>query len=413
MAQDDHSAGLARPNVFVSHSSLDKDAVWPIVNALVSYAAVPWVDALELRPGDRLFTRISTAIEGTAYLLAIVSPNSVKSRWVEEEVRQAAAAEFYDGRIRVIPCALGDVEMPPFLKDRLYCDFSVDVMRGVSEVLRGIHRDRHVIELRLDSTNPLRLDETAARREITRVLGLTHGTQRFFFLLNAQHLLDELDTEWRRIPLQGDPLDSFVLGAVRDRAALPLVLPNLSCILSRASDVVVDVWGRDAGLVDILVSVIQRTTTLTLYRFWTNVLRSSEPDLVMRLASVSGEGLTKSMAAINAVADPGRHRSAEAFVFGCKLEDLIDLGFQGADSVFDSRVDVPSVALQEDTKSEYLGTYPLEPDTEIFAHPWVKYFVPVIAARHTFECAYSGQLIGHFLERIGLRKSDYHHFGLS
>lgn len=406
---------MVQPKVFLSHSSLDKEAVWPIVNALVGYAAVPWVDALEMRPGDQLFRRISTAIEGTAYLLVIVSPNSVNSKWVQEEVRQAASAEFYDNRIRVIPCTLGGVEMPPYLRDRLYCDFSVGVFRGVAQVLRGIHRDRHVIEVQLDHSSPLRLDDRLARHEVSRVLGLTHGIQRFFFVINASAVLDEIAAAWAAAPVKGDALDPFVLDYSRARAALPFVVPNLSCLLSRVADVAVDTWGRDAGLTDLLLSVMQRTVTLTLYRFWSGVVKASEPGLVERLKYVDGSAVIRELAVIDAIRDPGRHptRSAEAHVFGCEVADLMDLGLQGSGTVFDSRVDVPAQALQEDTRSKYLGLHPLDPDSEILNHEWVRYFVPAIASRHTLDCSFSGQYAGHFLERIGLRKADYQHFGYS
>jgi len=406
---------LKRPSVFVSHSSLDKAAVWPIVEFLTAYAAVPWVDALEMRPGDQLFRRVSTAIEGSAYLLVMVSENSVKSKWVEEEVRQALSSEFYDNRIRVIPCLLDKTAMPAFLRDRLYCDFSRGLIEGGCDVLRGIHRDRHVISLPLDTAYPLQLDDAVLRREVGRCLTLTAGNQRFFFVVDAVRTLGELVNAWRAIPVKGDPMDPFVVGVNRVRSAAPLILPNLSCILSRVADVVVEYTGRDAGLLESLVSVIQRTVTMCLYWFWHHVRSASEPGTIDSLPTLNGGAVQSTLIAIDALADPNRipARSIEAHVFGCAMDDLLDLGLQGRDGVFDSRVNVPKAAIPTDTRDKYLGTFPLSPDAEVFRHEWLRYFLPAVATVHVLECSFSGQHVGHYLSKIGLRKEQYKHLGFA
>lgn len=406
---------LDRSKIFVSHSSLDKQTIWPIVDSLTAYAAIPWVDSLEMRPGDQLFRRISTAIEGTAYLLVVVSPNSVGSTWVEEEVRQAVTAELCDGKIRVIPCILGKIDMPLFLRDRLFCDFSRGPVSGTVEVLRGIHRDRHVVTLRLDKRNPLRLDEADAKHEISRILSLTHGLQKFFFVLDMSDLMDELKSDWTSAPIKGDALDSKASGYLRTRAALPFVPPNLSCALTKVADVTCEISGRTAGLVDYLLAVLQRTTMLAMYRFWKDAIGVSKPGLTNRLPSIDGAGLDAQLSAIDGIPDPSHFptRGLQSFVFDSSIIDLLDLGFQGIPPVHDFQIYVPKDSIPEDTRSEYLGKINLRPDSEIYSTNWLRYFVPAISARHVLECAYSGQYLSHFLDRVGLRKSDYQHFGYS
>ena len=407
---------FGRPKVFVSHSSQDKDAVWPIVQHLVAYAAVPWVDALEMRPGDLLFTRIATAIEGSAYLLVMVSKNSVKSRWVEEEVRQAMSAEFYDNRIRIIPCLLDDVTIPTFLRGRLYCDFSRGLAGGRVEVLRGIHRDRHVIRVGIDQKNPLRLEGESLRRQLSRVLTLTAGKQRFFFFVDSIDLLDEITAAWRAVPLKGDPQDAIVGDAVRKRNAVPFILPNLSCALSKATDVVVEYLGRDAGLLDTMIAVVQRTTLLTLYWFWKHIQSASGQNVFMSLRTVDSKAVMTALGAVDATRDAGHHpaRSIEAYAFDSSIDDLLYLGLRGPEGgVFDAQVNVPRGALPRDTLEEYLGSFPLSPNSEIPRALWLRYFVPAIASAHVLECSFSGQHLGHYLDKVGLRKEDYFHIGLN
>jgi hypothetical protein len=396
-----------RPKVFVSHSSADKSGAWPIVQALLGYGAAPWVDALEMRPGDDFSRRISTAIEGSAYVLALISPNSIKSKWVEQEVRQAMSSESQDGRVRVIPCALGNVRMPAYLRDRLYCDFSGDLMRGLTEVLRGIYRDRHVIEIRLDAQKPLRLDESFVRDELARIFGLTDGVQRFFFVLNCTDLLAELKAAWEVMP-RGDPLTVF--SDSNSPASLPIVIPNLSCILSKVADITTQIFRRSADLPDVLLAVLQRAVTLTLYTFWTRVLEVTEPKALASLASVRGHAVLDGLAEINTNTDEGRWpvRSPEAHVFKCAVDNLLELEFQGKAGIFDTRTNVPRVAIAADTP---LGFHPLAPDTEIDDFNWLRFFVPAIAMRQVIVSSFSGQYLGRYLERVGMRKGDYSHFG--
>jgi hypothetical protein len=57
------------------------------------------------------------------YLAAILSPNSVSSKWVQEELQQAMEHEISRGRVKILPILLQDCDMPGFLRSKLYADF--------------------------------------------------------------------------------------------------------------------------------------------------------------------------------------------------------------------------------------------------------------------------------------------------
>ena len=59
--------------------------------------------------GDRLRDRIEQAIAQCDYLLVIISPNSLKSRWVKLELDSAMVRELENQKIVVIPTLLGGV----------------------------------------------------------------------------------------------------------------------------------------------------------------------------------------------------------------------------------------------------------------------------------------------------------------
>lgn len=82
-----------------------------------------WLDESELRIGDSLLLRLSEAIASVDFVAAVLSRNSIASRWVETELRQAMVREIHSNRVVVLPILLDDVDIPAFLADKLYADF--------------------------------------------------------------------------------------------------------------------------------------------------------------------------------------------------------------------------------------------------------------------------------------------------
>ncbi|MDG5816645.1 toll/interleukin-1 receptor domain-containing protein [Chitinispirillales bacterium ANBcel5] len=75
--------------LFISHSSKDKNTIWPIIEELTAYGVGVWVDALEMRPGSKLFREISEGIGVSRYVAVMITSASVQSEWVKEEIQQA------------------------------------------------------------------------------------------------------------------------------------------------------------------------------------------------------------------------------------------------------------------------------------------------------------------------------------
>jgi len=76
-------------DVFVSYSRTDKARVAPLVVALEAQGWSVWWDP-EITPGDEFDTLIGAELDAARAVVVVWSPNSVDSRWVKGEAREAA-----------------------------------------------------------------------------------------------------------------------------------------------------------------------------------------------------------------------------------------------------------------------------------------------------------------------------------
>lgn len=112
------------PSAFISYSQKDKHFARKIKQMLEQAGARVWIDEMEMRVGDSMMKQISSAIKENQYLIAVLSQNSVKSEWVKTELRWAMDHELKAKRVKVLPILLENCEVPLFLADKFYADFS-------------------------------------------------------------------------------------------------------------------------------------------------------------------------------------------------------------------------------------------------------------------------------------------------
>jgi TIR domain len=140
------SAGSTKAplRVFVSYNHADKAMVRRMVLDLRAEGVDTWFDELEMKPGDSLLYRISDAIESMDLLIVALSPESVNSSWVKQELEMAMTLQLAEGRVRVIPVVLKDCVIPLFLRGKLWLDFRQPekYWRNVVQLLDSIIPDR-------------------------------------------------------------------------------------------------------------------------------------------------------------------------------------------------------------------------------------------------------------------------------
>lgn len=123
--------------IFISHSSVDKPVARRLAKRLQSRGYSVWLDEKELRLGDPLSDTIATALSETPVLIALVSRHSISSRWVQFEINQAVERQI-QGRARVIPLRIDEVDVPPALAGTLYGDLGSDPRRTYARLWRTL-----------------------------------------------------------------------------------------------------------------------------------------------------------------------------------------------------------------------------------------------------------------------------------
>jgi len=141
--------------VFLSHTSSDKDVVEPIGSFLTKRGLTVWLDAWSMTPGDSLIAKIGEGIESSDRLVVFLSPQSVESSWVRKEVATGIVMELAEdkglGDKFVVPALLVPCKVPIMLRDKLYANFTnkafdaacEELLAGITSAPRG-SSDRRV-----------------------------------------------------------------------------------------------------------------------------------------------------------------------------------------------------------------------------------------------------------------------------
>lgn len=109
---------------FLCHSSCDKEQVQELAERLKSNGIDVWLDECELKIGDSIAEKVASAIHVSDFVIAVLSPNSVKSHWVQKELNLAITKEIETNRTVVFPVLLDKCNLPEYLRDKLYADFT-------------------------------------------------------------------------------------------------------------------------------------------------------------------------------------------------------------------------------------------------------------------------------------------------
>jgi hypothetical protein len=114
-----------RLRVFLCHSSGDKAAVQTLYLRLKHFNYDPWLDSVELLPGQDWESEIKRAVKASHVVIACLSQGSVsKAGFVQKEIKFAldVADEQPDDHIFIIPARLEDCAVPDRLRKWQWVD---------------------------------------------------------------------------------------------------------------------------------------------------------------------------------------------------------------------------------------------------------------------------------------------------
>ena len=101
--------------IFLAHASEDKDAVIDLYNRLKAKGFKPWLDKVDLLPGQSWRAKIPKAIRESDVFIACLSKDSVaKQGYIQREFRMALQkmGDMPPGKIYLIPVRLDDCQVP-------------------------------------------------------------------------------------------------------------------------------------------------------------------------------------------------------------------------------------------------------------------------------------------------------------
>lgn len=118
------------PLAFFSYSRNDSEFVLKLAKDLRTGGAVVWLDQLDIRPGQRWDNAVERALVDCAHLLVVLSPASVESTNVMDEVSFAL-----EEKKLVIPVLYRDCNIPFRLRRLQYIDTRVRYEEGIARLL--------------------------------------------------------------------------------------------------------------------------------------------------------------------------------------------------------------------------------------------------------------------------------------
>jgi hypothetical protein len=145
-----------------------------LASALQKHGISAWADFKDLHTGENWAAAIERALDNAHWILILVTPHSLGSRWLEAEWRAAVTSAWSDSSKALIPILVGGTQPPPFLRG--WAALAVD---PVAEP--GTWTNRVVDALRSTRSSALRDFSSEERQELRQRLN------------EAAHAAEEMD----------------------------------------------------------------------------------------------------------------------------------------------------------------------------------------------------------------------------
>ncbi len=97
-------------DVFLSHSTKDKDTVREVANRLKSDGVRVWFDEWEIKPGDSIPAKIEDGLQNSRVLVLCMSAQAFGSDWAQLESHTFRFKDPLNHDRRFIPLSLDDAE---------------------------------------------------------------------------------------------------------------------------------------------------------------------------------------------------------------------------------------------------------------------------------------------------------------
>jgi hypothetical protein len=120
--------------VFVSHSSRDEAFAKQLSEDLDLIGHTPWIDDIDVRPGQSIISSIQDGISKSKYALVVLSLAAIQSGWVDAEWKEKLWDTVSGHKIRVVPVLREQCDLPLFLRTLRYADFTKSYAVGFASL---------------------------------------------------------------------------------------------------------------------------------------------------------------------------------------------------------------------------------------------------------------------------------------
>lgn len=129
---------LGPPYIFLSYSSKDKPFVKKLTDDLKKNGIRVWYDEYEIKIGDDLLERIKEGLKNSAYYGVVLSNSYLNSAWASKELQIMLYQEKIQNSKKILPILIENVELPHFLQNRVYADFTKSYEEGLNALIKKL-----------------------------------------------------------------------------------------------------------------------------------------------------------------------------------------------------------------------------------------------------------------------------------
>lgn len=130
---------VGTPTFFFSYGRADAEFAVKLANDLRSAGISLWIDQLDIPAGDRWDIAAENALKACPCLLVVLSPASVESQNVMDEVAYAL-----ENNKKVVPVLHRRCDIPFRIKRLHYIDFTATYDSGLTQLLRALNAPQTV-----------------------------------------------------------------------------------------------------------------------------------------------------------------------------------------------------------------------------------------------------------------------------
>lgn len=103
--------------IFLSYARQDEEFARRLSSHLTKHGLSVWSPENEVLPGDNVWLRVGEALKKSKAMVVLISPDSMHSRYVRQEIEYALGDPNYEGR--VFPVEIRPTEDVPWILRKL------------------------------------------------------------------------------------------------------------------------------------------------------------------------------------------------------------------------------------------------------------------------------------------------------